>query len=148
MTKIVNPEQFEHTMEAKGELCYNEHKRILFFGLPWTFTKYEIRENILTIIKGFFTVKEDDCYMYKITDVEITRTLLQRMFGLSTITLFTSDVTDRTIVLKNIKHGHEIKDFLFQASESARLRRRTVSMQNIGFGAGDIHDVDDMDDLT
>ena len=69
------------------------------------------------------------------------------MAGLSTIVLYTSDVTDRTIVMKNIKHGKEIKDFLLQASEAARLRRRTVSMQNIGFGAGDIHDVDDMDDL-
>nr|WP_297706102.1 PH domain-containing protein [uncultured Butyrivibrio sp.] len=147
MTKIVNQEQHANAMEARGELCYNEKKRLLFLGLPWTFTKYEIRENVLTIIKGFFTVVEDDCYMYKITDVEITSTLMQRICGLSTITLFTSDVTDRTIVLKNIKHGKEIKDFIFQASESARLRRRTVSMQNIGFGAGDIHDIDEADDL-
>ena len=147
MTKIVNPEQHQASTEAKGKLCYDEKKRILFLGLPWTFTKYELRENVLTTIKGFFTVTEDDCYMYKITDVEITRTLMQRMAGLSTITLFTSDVTDRTIVLKNIKHGREIKDFLLQASESARLRRRTVSMQNIGFSAGDIHDIDDADEI-
>ena len=146
MTKIVNPEQYAHSTEAKGELCYQERKRLLFLGLPWTFTKYEIRENILTIIKGFFTVTEDDCYMYKISDVEITSTLLQRMAGLSTITLFTSDVTDKTIVLKNIKHGREIKDFLFQASESARLRRRTVNMQNIGFESDELNDIDDLGD--
>ena len=72
---------------------------------------------------------------------------MQRLAGLSTIVLYTSDVTDKTIVMKNIKHGKEIKDFLLQASEAARLRRRTVSMQNIGFGASDIHDVDDMDEL-
>ncbi len=85
--------------------------------------------------------------MYKISDVEIKRSILQRMVGLSTIVLFTSDVTDKTIVMKNIKHGREIKDFLLQASESAKLRRRTVNMQNIGFGADDIHDVDDFDNL-
>lgn len=148
MAKAANPEQYEKSREAKGELRYSERSRWLLFGLPWTFTKYEIRENDFTIIKGFFTVRENDCYMYKISDVEITRSLLQRMAGLSTIVLYTSDVTDRTIIMKNIRHGKEIKDFLLQASEAARLRRRTVSMQNIGFGAGDIHDVDDVDDLS
>lgn len=147
MARISNPEQYKVSQDSKGELKYSERSRWLFFGLPWTFTKYEIRENDFTIVKGFFTVRENDCYMYKISDVEVTSTLLQRMAGLSTIVLFTSDVTDRTIVMKNIKHGKEIKDFILQASESARLRRRTVSMQNIGFGAGDIHDVDDIDDL-
>ena len=146
MAKIANPQQYEESSKSKGELRYSERSRWLLFGLPWTFTKYEIRDNDFTIIKGFFTVRENDCYMYKISDVEITSTLLQRMAGLSTITLFTSDVTDRTIVMKNIKHGKEIKDFLLQASEEARIRRRTVSMQNIGFGADDIHDVDDIDE--
>ena len=115
MTKIVNQEHYNQSMEAKGDLCYNEKKRLLFFGLPWTFTRYELRENVLTTLTGFFTVHENDCFMYKISDVEITRSLGQRMFGLSTITLFTSDVTDRTIIMKNVKHGREIKDFLLQA---------------------------------
>ncbi|SFQ27443.1 PH domain-containing protein [Butyrivibrio proteoclasticus] len=146
--RIANPEKYEESKMSKGELRYTERSRWLLFGLPWTFTKYEIRDNDFTIINGFFTVRENDCYMYKISDVEITRTLLQRIAGLSTITLFTSDVTDRTITMKNIKHGREIKDFLLQASEAARIKRRTVSMQNIGFGAGDIHDADDSDDLS
>ncbi len=147
MSRIANPEQFAASEEAKGDLKYSERKRWLLFGLPWTFTKYEIRENDFTIITGFFTMRENDCYMYKISDVEITSTLMQRMAGLSTIVLYTSDVTDRTIIMKNIKHGREIKDFILQASEAARIKRRTVSMQNIGFGASDIHDVDEMDDI-
>ena len=141
MAKILNPEQYKESMSTKGEIRYKETQRLLLFGLPWTFTKYELRDNDLTIIKGFLTVRENDCYMYKVSDVEITRTLMQRLFGLSTITCFTSDVTDKTIVMKNIKHGREIKDFLLHASEAARIRRKTVSMQNIGF------DSDGMDDL-
>lgn len=147
MSKIVNPEQYAASAEAKGKLCYKETGRLLFLAIPWPFTKYEIHENVLTITKGFLSISEDDCYMYKISDVEIKRSLLQRIVGLSTIVLFTSDVTDKTIIMKNIKHGREIKDFLLQASESAKLRRRTVNMQNIGFGANDIHDIDDFDSL-
>ena len=148
MARVANKEQYEESQKSKGDLKYSERSRWLLFGLPWTFTKYEIRENDFTIIKGFFTVRENDCYMYKISDVEVTSTLLQRMAGLSTIVLYTSDVTDKTIVMKNIKHGKEIKDFLLKASEEARLRRRTVNMQNIGFGADDVHDVDGFDDLV
>ncbi len=147
MAKVSNPQQYEESKQSKGELRYSERSRWLLFGLPWTFTKYEIRDNDFTIIKGFFTVSENDCYMYRISDVEVTTTLMQRMAGLSTIVLYTSDVTDRTIIMKNVKHGKEIKDFILQASENARLRRKTVSMQNIGFGADDVHD-DDMDELN
>ena len=84
MAKIANPEQYAQSTQSKGDLKYSERSRWLLFGLPWTFTKYEIRENDFTVIKGFFTVRENDCYMYKISDVEITSSLLQRMAGLST----------------------------------------------------------------
>jgi hypothetical protein len=76
--------------------------------------------------------------MYKISDVELTRSLFQRMVGLSTIKCFTSDVTDKTIIMKNIKHGREIKDFIYQESEKARIRRRTVNMQDITYSAEDL----------
>ncbi len=148
MAKIANPEQYAESEEAKGNLKYRERSRWLLFGLPWTFTVYEIRENDFTIVSGFLNVKENDCYMYKISDVEITRSLFQRMAGLSTIVLYTSDVTDKTIMMKNIKHGKEIKDFILHASEAARIRRRTVSMQNIGYDSGDIHDIDGLNDFN
>ena len=143
MAKISNPAQNEASLMAKGNLQYKEYGRLLLFGIPWPFKHYEIYENEMTITSGFLSIKEDDCFMYKITDVELSRSLLQRMAGLSTITLFTSDVTDKTIIMKNIKHGREIKDFINQESEKARLRRRTVNMQNIGFnddldGDGDL----------
>ena len=33
-----------------------ERKRWLFLGLPFTFTKYTIREDMLTIAAGFFMI--------------------------------------------------------------------------------------------
>ena len=33
-----------------------ERKRWLFLGLPFTFTKYTVKEDVLTINKGFFNL--------------------------------------------------------------------------------------------
>ncbi|MCR5100005.1 MAG: PH domain-containing protein [Butyrivibrio sp.] len=142
MAKIANEEQNNFATGSKGKLEYKETGRLLFFGIPWPFTKYELYENELVIISGFLNIKENDCFMYRISDVELSRSLFQRIFGLSTVLCYTSDVTDHTITMKNIKHGREIKDFINQNAERCRLRRRTVSMQNIGFEGEDMHDMD------
>lgn len=116
----------------ENEIVYKERKRILFFGLPWTFTKYTITDNMITVDKGFFKTEENDCYMYKVQDVKHTSTLLERIFKLGTITCYTGDVTDRTLLLVHVKKSKEIKNYLLQASEEARMKRRTLHTQDIG----------------
>ena len=125
----------------KNEVKYSVRKRWLFFGIPWTFTVYNIGDDLLTIDSGFLKSEENDCYMYKITDAKLTRTLIEKMFGLGTVTCYTGDTTDKIIVLQHIKQSVEIKDYIVKASEAARIRRRTVNMQNIA-----PTDLDDMID--
>lgn len=119
---------------------FNERKRWVFFGLPFTFTKYSIREDMITVTSGLFTSVENDCYMYKVQDVERTATLGERIFGLGTIICFTGDTTHPKLILHHIKNSKAIKDFILKESEEARLKRRTVNMLDIG--SGDIDDVD------
>ena len=121
---------------------YVERKRWLFFGLPFTFTKYTVKEDCITINTGFLNKVENDCYMYKVQDVKLTTSLMERIFGLATITCYTGDVTNPEIKLIHIKNAKNIKTFLLKASETARLKRRTVNMLDIGSGIDT--DVDDM----
>jgi uncharacterized membrane protein YdbT with pleckstrin-like domain len=108
-----------------------ERKRIKFFGLPFSFTKYSINEEKLTITAGFLSITEDDAYMYKIQDVRLTRTLMERMFKIGTITCYTGDTTHPELVLYHVRHASEIKDFIMQSSEEARRKRRSLHNLNI-----------------
>lgn len=119
---------------------FEERKRWVFLGLPFTFTKYFVREDMITIRSGFLTTTEDDCYMYKVQDVRLTNTIWEKMFRLGTVTCFTGDTTDSLLVIRHIKNARAVKDFILEESEKARIKRRTVNMLDIG--SGDISDVD------
>ena len=125
-------ERMNQMEENEDEVRYCERKRVLFFGLPWTFTKYTITPSTLTIDQGFLKIEENDCYMYKIQDVKLTTTLIERIFGLGTIICYTGDVTNPEMKLIHIKHAKEVKNYLLKASEAARLRRRTLNTLDIG----------------
>ena len=118
------------------QMNYKEKKRSMFFGLPWTFTYYTVTEEIITVDTGLFKKEENDCYLYKVIDVRLESTLLERMLGLGTIHCFTGDVTDPDLKLLHIKHAKEIKDYILKQSEQERMKRRTVNMQHLDGNPG------------
>lgn len=128
----------EKIVVEEEEIVYQERKRLLFFGLPWTFTKYTITADMLTTDSGLLRTEENDCYMYKVQDVKLTATLIERIFGLATVICYTGDVTNPQLSLVHIKHAKEIKNYLLKASEAARLKRRTINTQDIGAGNLDL----------
>mgnify|MGYP000272080931 FL=1 len=62
-------ERNDMQMDFDEDAQYTERKRILFFGLPWTFTKYNIKPSVITVDAGLFKIEENDCSMYKGQDV-------------------------------------------------------------------------------
>ncbi|MBQ7123483.1 MAG: PH domain-containing protein [Oscillospiraceae bacterium] len=112
-------------------MAFVERKRWLFFGLPFTFTKYTVTEEQITINSGLFTQVENDCFMYKIQDTVLSVSLIQKIFGIATVICKTSDVTHGQLVLKNIKNAKTIKDFIVECSEEQRMKRRTINTLNI-----------------
>ncbi|MCI6469314.1 MAG: PH domain-containing protein [Lachnospiraceae bacterium] len=119
-----------------------EKKRWLFLGLPFTFTRYMIKEDMITVDTGVFTKVENDCYMYKVQDVEHTASIWERMAGLGTIVCYTGDTTHPKLLIEHIRNSKQIKEFILKESEEARLKRRTVNMLDIG--SGEIGDIDDL----
>ena len=122
---------------------YTERKRWMFFGLPFTFTKYTVREDMITVAEGFFRTIENDCYMYKVQDVELEISLLERIFGLGTVVCYTGDTTHPKLLLEHIKNAKDVKNYILKESEEARRKRRTLNTLDIGSGSFDADDMDD-----
>lgn len=127
--------------EKNPDIKFVERKRWLFLGLPFTFTKFIIQDDAITINQGFLNKVENDCYMYKVQDVEHKASLLERLCGLGTITCFTGDTTHPKLIMPHIKHSKTIKNYILEASEAARMRRRTLNTLDIG----SMTDADDLD---
>ncbi|MBD5487675.1 MAG: PH domain-containing protein [Lachnospiraceae bacterium] len=133
----------ERTKEPEHEESrkeYVERKRWLFLGLPFTFTKYTVTDEVITINDGLLNTKENDCYLYKVQDVELQVSLAERIFKLGTVACYTGDNTHPQLFLSHIKNAKEIKNYILKASEEARRRRRTLNTLNID--AADIDDID------
>ena len=75
--------------------------------------------------------------MYKVQDVQLRTSLWERLFGLGTVVCFTGDNTSPTLELQHIKNAKEIKRYILEASEEARLKRRVLTTMDINGNAVD-----------
>ncbi|MGM9536456.1 MAG: PH domain-containing protein [Intestinibacter sp.] len=120
---------------------WSDRKRVLFFGLPLSFTTYRLTSNRFFINSGFLTQTQDEVRLYRITDVSLSRTLMQRIFGLSTIHCNSSDKTLGNFDIINVKDGENVKELLSQSVEQERIARRVYTRENMV----DAIDDDDVD---
>ncbi len=118
-----------------------ERKRWLLFGLPWTFTKYILKDEILTTESGLFNTLINDCYMYKIVDVQLERSMFEKMVGLGTVVCYTSDTTDKVLKLVHIRKSTQIKNFILEKSEKMRMKRRTLTTMSLNSDGVDADDI-------
>jgi len=104
------------------EYIWKDRKRYL--GMPLSFTRYALSEDRLFLSVGFFSIKDEEILLYRIRDINTTRTLWQRLFGVGTVTVVSSDPTMPTLQLKNIKRPLAIKELLHRQVEEMKTLRR------------------------
>ena len=104
------------------EYIWKDKKR--YFGMPISFTRYGMSEDRLFISVGFLNIRDDEVLLYRVRDIDTSRSLWQRIFGVGTITVLSSDKTMPTLVLKNIKNPVDVKELLHAQVEEIKLKRR------------------------
>lgn len=112
-----------------ADYVWKDRKRT-FLGLPWSFTRYGLNNEKLLIDTGFFSRKEEEIRLYRITDMTLKRTLGQRIFGLGTIHCCSGDKTSPEFEIKRIKNSKKVKEMLSDMVEKERLRRRVSVREN------------------
>lgn len=105
-----------------NEIIWKDRKR--FLGMPLSFTRYALSEDRLFLSVGFLNITDEEVLLYRIRDITTNRSLWQRLFGVGTVNVVSSDKTLPTMVLKNIKHPMEVKELLHKQVEEMKIRRR------------------------
>ena len=123
---------------------WKDRKRIL--GMPITFTRYRLGEDRLFCEKGFLNIKQDEVLLYRVRDLQLTLKLTQRIFGVGTICVVSSDKSVPHLDLVNVKNPREVKEMIHRSVEEAKDKRRMRTMEIMGGEEGEV-DIGDDDAL-
>ena len=130
-------------MGFKGDI-YIWKDRKHFLGMPLSFTRYALSEDRLFLSVGFFSIRDEEILLYRVRDISSKRTLWQRIFGVGTVCIRSSDKSTPEVFLKNIKKPLLFKELLHKNVEEAKMNRRLrISEMNADFN----NDDDDLDDI-
>ena len=126
------------------EYLWKDRRRVL--GMPSSFTRYRLSEDRLFCEKGFLNLKSDEVLLYRVQDLELTMSLGQRIFGVGTVCVHSSDKSMPHLDLKNVKRPREVKELIHQNVEAAKDRRRMRATEVLGKDGGmEYCDGDDLD---
>ena len=130
-------------MSVTIQYLWNDRKR--YFGLPLSFPRYALSEDRLFVSEGFLTIKDDEILLYRVRDIDTRRTLWQRLFGVGTVVVASSDKTMPNLVLKNIKDPIFVKELIHKQVEETKIKRRVRFGEIMTDADGDGID-DDLED--
>lgn len=120
----------------KAGCAWIDKKRHL--GLPISFTKYSLTDERLYTESGFINLKESELLLYRVRDIGLTRTLWQRLFGVGTIHIYSSDTTDEHLDIVNVKKAKDVKDLISSKVEESKKSRRIGTTEIIGSDMTDL----------
>ncbi len=108
-------------MKLGFDTIWKDRKRIL--GLPISFTHYYLSEDRLFHQIGVFTMRMEEILLYRISDVSIKVNLWQRIFGVGSILVHSSDKTTPHLELKNVKDPFVVKELIHKKVEEMKISR-------------------------
>ncbi len=121
---------------------WHDRKRIL--GMPLSFTRYALSEDRLFLKRGFLNVRQDEIVLYRVRDLRVSQSLWQRIFGVGTVTVVSTDKSIPELLLKNVRQPNEVKELIHEYVEKMKIERRMrVGEMSMDFDGDDTVDFED-----
>ena len=112
--------------------------------MPLSFTRYALSEDRLFLKRGFLNVHQDEVVLYRVRDLRVSQSLWQRIFGVGTVTVVSTDKSIPELVLKNIRQPNEVKELIHEYVEKMKIERRMrVGEMSMDFDGDDAVDFED-----
>ena len=94
------------------DLLWYDKKR--YMGMPISFTRYSLSSDRLFLSTGFLTIQDEEILLYRVKDLNTKRTLWQRLFGVGTITVSSSDKSMPLLEITNVKDPMYVKELIHE----------------------------------
>lgn len=120
----------------KNEILWTDKKRP-FFGLPLSFTRYTLTKDKLIITVQFLSLHEEEIRLYRIMDVTLKQSFLQRLFDVGTIHCCSVDVSSPEFDISSVRMPRKIRDMLSEAVDTQRKEKNVTSSEFIKMDLND-----------
>lgn len=109
-----------------NKLLWKDRKR--WAGLPLSFTRYFLIEKEDQWIKffssiGLFSTVDEELYLFRVFDITVEQTFLNKIFNEGTIVLHVNDESADKVYIKRVLNPLKVKELIADKVELERRRR-------------------------
>lgn len=109
-------------------------KRRPVFGQPWSFTTYTLYPDRLIIESGILSIKREEIRLYRVMDITMRQTLLQRIFRIGTLRMTSMDSSQPRCSIRDVCFPEQVMQLLSDVSNNERLKYGFSMMEFMGPG--------------
>lgn len=132
------------SLKAENGILWKDRKHT-FLGFPFSFTVFSVSEDRFFVKRGFFNITEDEVRLYRVLDISLKQTLGQRILGLGSIELKTSDKSLKNFIIESVCHARDVKELLSEKVENQRKENRISGREYMGYDNDDNENDNDND---
>jgi uncharacterized membrane protein YdbT with pleckstrin-like domain len=112
------------------EYLWSDRKRYL--GMPISFTRYALSEDRLFTSIGLLNIKDEQLVLYRVRDINVSRTLWQRFFGVGSVTVLSTDTSTPQVTLESVRNPMDVKELLRRQVEESKKKNKGLVSELVG----------------